>query len=175
VGQAGRVAFSDVLGEFKIFPIYIAGDFPVLVETEHPGAQKHWYRLNLGQLESARLFRFSQETIHSWTDQLEGGRKSGGLVIGSAPGLMKTLGRSGPLFPSIQPLLKGGAEPETYSLSPAGQLLVKEGLDRKFPRFLGVEVAEDLHLAKLLNSSGEVVWSELLMAPPDVVHVLGPY
>jgi hypothetical protein len=66
-------------------------------------------------------------------------------------------------------------KPETYAITNAGQLEVNAPLSVGATRFVAVQVPEGPVLARVENKSGTIIWSELVLAQPRIIDIVGPY
>ncbi len=177
VGYPGASALTDGQGYFSLENVPTFGDYPIYLETTLGSEFKHRYRVSTNRRGLLGLFRFSAEKIDSWLRQLEGGvSPDSGIVIAAFPQLAASQDR-GSLIAKVRPALKGSSlPPETYTLSPTEHLSEISPLDAQSARSISVQVPEGLNMAQVLHrTSGKVLWSELVIASPGVVNVLGPY
>lgn len=177
VGYPGASALTDAQGYFSLENVPTFGDYPIYLETTLGSEFKHRYRVNTSRRGALSLFRFSAEKIDTWLRQLEGGvSPDSGIVLAAFPQLAASQDR-GSLNAKVRPALKGSSlPPETYTLSPTEHLSEVSPLDAHSARSISVQVPEGLNMAQVLHrASGKVLWSELVIASPGVVNVLGPY
>jgi hypothetical protein len=173
VGQAQRAATTDRFGEFRINEVVAFGDHPIWLESLEASGHTHRYRI--GADGRARdLYRFAPERVASWIEQLEGGlHTESGMVVGAVPGLLP---KGAALNAGIAPLLPNSPlSPETYTLSSEDLLQVGQGMRAGAARFLSVQVPDGVNLLMLEDAAGKTVHSELLIASPGVINVVGPY
>jgi hypothetical protein len=168
-------------GRFNIENVLTVGDYPVYVETDAPAGYTHRYQLSPSQLQNATLYRLSDAAIQTWINQLEGAiSPDSGIVIAAAPGVLSAQPAKTKLTPIVQSLAPSPTlRPEVYTLSPAGQMQVGESLDAQNTRFISVQVPEGPAVARLIDperpTDQNLIWSELIMASPAVVNIIGPY
>jgi len=168
-------------GRFNLENVLTVGDYPVYLETDAPAGYTHRYQLSPGQLQNATLFRLSDAAIQTWINQLEGAiSPDSGIVIAAAPGVFSAQSAKTKLTPIVQSLAPSPTlRPEVYTLSPAGQMQVGEPMDAQNTRFISVQVPEGPAVARLIDpekpTDQNLIWSELIMASPAVVNIIGPY
>ena len=178
-GYPGASGLTDSQGYFSLENVPSFGDYPLYFETTTGTEFKHRYRIDPSQPRSVtlNLFRFSAEKLNFWLSQLEGGvSPDSGLVISAFPKVAASQDR-GSLHIKIRPVLKGAAlPPETYILNSNEQLSEVNSPNSRSTRAISVQVPEGLNIAQVLHSAnGKVLWSELVIASPGVVNVVGPY
>ncbi len=173
IGQEGRTAVTNTQGQFEITDVVTFGDHPIYLDVA-PNEQsfKHRYRLSPNEVTNKNLFYFSEQTVAHWVSQLEGGvSPMSGLIVGAVSRLEQekdaTL-RIGSL--EKKTLLS----PEVYALSANDELVADPKLGRGQVRFMGVQISEGANIPSIFNSAGEMIWSELVIAQPGVINVVGP-
>jgi hypothetical protein len=172
---SGQTAVTNTQGVFRFENVLTFGNQPLFVEAESNRGYPHRYKVNpkAGKLP---LFFMSEEQVHDWVGQLDGGISTeSGLIVGALPSLASVNEALKPV-PSIKSLaVDPTLSPETYTVSGSGQLLVKTPLSEANSRLLGVQVPEGPALIQLSDKDGKVLWSELLVVSPRVLSVVGPY
>lgn len=174
VGQAA-VATTGKRGDFEIRHVLSVGPYPLYLETETANGFTHRYRVLRERTEQLSLFRLSERQISSWIAQLSGGISAeSGIIVTALPQLAA---RHGELVPSARPLLPAvSLAPETYVLSTDGHLAPEARLKAETPRFVSVQVPEGPVIAQVEDSTqSRVLWSELLVAQPGIINLVGPY
>lgn len=174
VGQDGLTAITDSQGRFQIEGVLTsAGENLYLDAISDEKSFRHRYRI-ANPSEELGLFWFTEEEVNQWVSQLEGGISSAsGLVIGAFPGLASEVGAA--LDGRLLPLSDANLKPELYGLGAGNELLESNQLSASQSRLIGVQVPEGPNLLTFLNSRGESVYSEILVAQPGVINVVGPY
>ncbi len=175
VGQPAKRARTNAKGEFKIDGVLTVGNQPLFLQSDHQSSFTHRYRVVPEKLSNLVLFRLQKEQIETWMNQLAGGVSAeSGLVVVAMPQLVQQADEA--LFPAILPLHdKQSLTPETYSLSPTGQLQVNTPISSEAPRFLGVQIPEGAVIAQVENKAQKVIWSELVPTGKGIVNLIGPY
>ncbi len=175
LGQPSQSALTDRYGNFRFEEVIAFGDQPIFVEAEAKGGFPHRYKITPNQQDPLQLFTFRNEQIQVWLGQLEGGLSpQSGLLIGVYLGQPKSFSKD-ELLPKLLPLHANSTLlPETYTLAPNDQLQVKLPLEAESPRFLSVQIPEGANLAVVEDSRKNVIWSDLIVASPGVVNVIGP-
>jgi hypothetical protein len=176
VGQASRVATTDTRGRFTIDEVVTYGAHPIHLEVQSKGEFTHRYRVSPLRTQAVSLFRFSSAKVESWLRQLEGGvSPESGLVVAAFPQLVAASEKAS-LYPTVRPVqTTGGLTSESYILGVEDRLGVAVPMDQASPRTISVQVPEGLNLVRIENRAKRAVWSELVVASPGVVNVLGPY
>jgi hypothetical protein len=176
VGYPAAVAVTDKNGQFTLTGIPGYGPYPIYLETTSAQEFKHRYRMGPSHESNLALFRFSGARLELFLRQLEGGvSPESGLVVAAFPKLAAQ-GEKLSLIPRLRPVLPGmPLPPETYTVGPDERLDEKAALSRRSSRSLSVQVPEGLNIAQVIKSSKKVLWSELIIASPGVVNVVGPY
>ncbi len=172
---SGQTTVTNGSGSFQFPNVVTFGSQPLFVETESNHGYPHRYKLNPKSAKQP-LFELSEDQIHDWVGQLEGGVSSeSGLIVGALPTVAAANEDRKPI-PSIKTLATDPTlSPETYTLSSSGQLMVKTPLTAANSRVVGVQVPEGPALIQLTDKDGKVLWSELLVVSPRVLSVVGPY
>jgi hypothetical protein len=127
-------------------------------------------------MEDVDLFRLGDEQVRSWVSQLEGGvSPDSGLIVAAMPSLVQAYG-DGRLFASTQTLLGNTTlTPETYALSASGELLADRPLEGTSPRVVSVQIPTGPVVSQVTDNNQNVVWSQLVLAQPGVISMVGPY
>jgi hypothetical protein len=127
-------------------------------------------------MEGVDLFRMSDAQIQAWVGQLEGGvSPDSGLIVAAMPSLARRYGE-GRLFAGTKTLLGNRTlSPETYVVSQDGQLEEGKPLEMNASRFVSVQVPAGPVVSQVEDNNRNVVWSQLVLAQPGVVNVVGPY
>ncbi len=173
IGQEGKAAVTNTLGQFEISDVVVFGDYPLYLDVA-PNEQsfKHRYRLSPTEVSSKNLFYFNEQTVAHWISQLEGGVSPvSGLIVGAVSSLAKEKNAK-LLIGSLEK--KTSLAPEVYGLSGSDELIADPKLGQNQIRFIGVQVSEGANIPSVFNSAGEMIWSELVIAQPGVINVVGP-
>ena len=169
-------AVSGTKGIFKIENVMTFGDQAIYLETESQKSFPHRYKFSPNALENLTMFNMSDDQVHDWVGQLEGGMSSeSGLIVGALPTLAASEEDRKPQIETRSLSLSPTLSPETYTLSSSGQLLVKNPLTAVHSRFVSVQVPEGPTLVQALDKDGKVIWSEITVVSPRVLTVVGPY
>jgi hypothetical protein len=169
-------AVSGTKGIFKIENVMTFGDQAIYLETESQKSFPHRYKFSPNSLENLTMFNMSDDQVHDWVGQLEGGMSSeSGLIVGALPTLASSEEDRKPQIETRSLSLSPTLSPETYTLSSSGQLLVKNPLTAVHSRFVSVQVPEGPTLVQALDKDGKVIWSEITVVSPRVLTVVGPY
>ena len=176
VGQPSAVFFTTESGYFHLSEVYAVGTYPVFVETTTALGFKHRYRVLPGEMDGVDLFRLNDEQVRAWVAQLEGGvSPDSGLIVAAMPKLVQSYG-DGRLFPSTRTLLGNPTlTPETYTLSEAGDLQESKPLESASPRFVSVQIPTGPVISQVEDNNQNIVWSQLVLAQPGVISMVGPY
>lgn len=176
VGQPNAVFFTTESGYFHLSEVYAVGTYPVFVEMTTPVGFKHRYRVAPGKMEGLDLYRLNDDQVRGWVSQLEGGvSPDSGLVVAAMPSLVHQYG-DGRLFPSTHTLLGNATlTPETYTISSGGALEEGKPLEAAAPRFVSVQIPSGPVVSQVEDNNQNVVWSELVLAQPGVISIVGPY
>ncbi|MDR3607519.1 MAG: carboxypeptidase-like regulatory domain-containing protein [Oligoflexia bacterium] len=177
LGKATAVAQTDDHGRFQIPNVTTVGDYPVFIETDAAEGHTHRYQVKAQQLSSLTLYRLDSRAIEDWLNQLEGSiSPESGLIVAALPSLVASFGSTAHLQPEVQTLgsTEATLQPEVYTLDSTGQLEVHVPLDEQANRFISVQIPEGPALASLVDSSGQVVWSQIVVSSPGVVSLIGP-
>ena len=152
------------------------GTYPVFVETTTPIGFKHRYRVTPSNLDGVELYRLGDKQVRDWVAQLEGGvSPDSGLIVAAMPSLTKNYG-DGRLFPSTHSLLGNTTlTPETYTLSADGELEESKPLEAASPRYVSVQIPTGPVVSQVEDNNRNVVWSQLVLAQPGVISIVGPY
>lgn len=181
LGALNTHAETTRSGRFTIENVLTVGDYPVYVETDGTSGYTHRYQFSPNKLKDATLYRLSENAIQTWIMQLEGAiSPDSGIVIAAAPGLFKGQSAKAKLAPAVQSLAPNPTlRPEVYTLSSAGQMQVGQALDAQNARFVSVQVPEGPAIARIIDSEKpsdqNLLWSEMIMASPAVVNIVGPF
>jgi hypothetical protein len=177
VGQEKAHARANARGQFWLENALTWGNYPLFVQTDAESGYTHRYRVLPGETKNLQFYRLSKEQTDEWIQrQLTGGvSRDSGLLVAALPKIAASFSEEA-LFPSVSALLPNQTlQPETYTVSPRGQLLVNTPLIAESPRFLGAQVPEGLAIAQVEDRTQKVIWSELVPASPGVVNLIGPY
>lgn len=175
---SGQTTVTNGSGVFHLDNVIGFGNQPVYVEAEMNRGYPHRYKLNLTDGKSGKLplFVMSEEQVHEWVGQLEGGISTeSGLIVAALPTVAAANEDKKPM-PTIKTLATDPTlVPETYTVSSSGQLQVKTPMSATNSRLVGVQVPEGPAIVQLTDRDGRVLWSELLVISPRVLSVIGPY
>ena len=174
IGQPQATVMTDAAGNFQLQQVMGVADRPLYLETDGRTGYTHRYRVTPSSFYGVTLFRLRPEQIQNWVGQLEGGiSPDSGLAMGALPGLVNA-NPGQQLFPQFQSVLtSSNLPPETYTLvSDEDHLVTNTPLDSLSPRFVGVQLADGPILGKVEDKSQNVIWSELLIASPDVLNLI---
>lgn len=176
VGQSAASAITDGAGNFYINNVITISNLPIIVETNTQSGYTHRYRLKSHELNGVTLYRFGSDDVGSWISQLVGGVSSeSAIVVGAAPKLVAKHDNQ-QLYPTITTLAQDATlRPEIYTISDTGAFREKTPLSEISPRFISFQVPEGLAQVSLETQNHQPVWSELMMASPGVINVIGPY
>jgi hypothetical protein len=176
IGQPNAVFFATESGYFNLSEVYAIGSYPVYAETSTPQGFKHRYRITPGKMENIELFRMSDAQVQGWVSQLEGGvSPDSGMIVAAMPKLTRRYG-DGRLFTGTRSLLPNRTlNPETYLISEEGALEAGKPLEIAASRFISVQVPAGPVVSYVEDNNRNVVWSQLVLAQPGVVNVVGPY
>ncbi len=174
VGQPYAEVVTNKRGAFALDVWTVSGQ-PLYVESIGRTGYVHRHRVLPEAMTRVALFRFAESQVRAWVDQLQGGiSPESGLLVGAIPSLTAAKPEE-PLFPEIKPLLENTTiVPEAYSLSGEDHLMVNAPLDIEKPRFLAVQIPEGASIAALVDRDGKAAWSDLIIASPGVINVVGP-
>ncbi len=175
LGQSAATALTGARGTFRISGAWILQGHPLYLETEAKEGFTHRYKMTPSQGQPLSLFRMSQSQIRGWTDQLEGGLSTlSGMVIGAVSSEI-IQSASGEIQVSIRSSQGSSAiNPEAYALDASDGLQDSGSLTKTQTRFIGVQVPEGPTVIALKNRDKQTVWSDLVVASPGVVNVVGP-
>lgn len=176
LGQPSVAGSTDLQGNFKFEGVVTALNYPIFVETDRGAGFTHRYQVIPEVMENIFFYRIPVRIVREWLEQLEGGiDNQSGLVVAAMPQLVDKFEHLD-LLPNIRTLMTSKELfPETYTLSPAGELKVHQPLHPYGSRFIGVQIPEGLNIAELIDHSENSFWSELLMSSPGVINMIGPY
>jgi len=173
IGQDGKAAVTDTRGTFEIRDVVTFGDYPLYVDVApNEKSFKHRYRIRANETKGKSLFYFSEPIVAHWVSQLEGGVSPfSGLVVGAVPSIAqeKTAYVRVGNFDKKAPL-----SPEAYTLMADDSLNGSQKIGNGNVRFIGVQIPEGPNVPTVLGPAGEVLWSELVIAQPGVINVVGP-
>lgn len=178
VGQPRSSAITDASGNFELKNVVFHDGMPIQIETRAHGEHVHRYRLMASSAdldESQAFYRFSPSQVDQLIGQLEEGVSSdSGLAIAAVPGLTAaSTGRQA--FAQVYTVAKGETfDPETYALDSRGRLRVSEPLIEGAPRFIAVQIPSGLAMARVSDEAKKAYWSQMVVASPKVINVLGP-
>jgi hypothetical protein len=175
VGQPGKSTITAHDGSFVLNDVVSLAGQPLFLEVSGNQGFTHRYRVVPTRGAQLTLFRFDEEQIRFWLDQLEGGiSPDSGMILAALPAATAAAG-DGNLTPSVRPLARRATlAPETYTLSAQDRLMVRTPLRSGRARFLAVQVPEGINIAQTDDRQSHTTWSELVIASPGVVNVLGP-
>jgi len=175
VGQT-KEAVTRQNGSFEVENIIVIGQYPVFVETEVRTGYTHRYRMMPGHLEKVSLFRLSPRQVDEWLGQLEGGISAdGGLVVAAVPQVVASRPQDR-LVPALMTLVdRQSLTPETYTVMASGQMREELPLAATATRFISLQVPEGPVVAEIRDKNKNQVWSELIIASPGVINLVGPY
>ncbi|MCM2323131.1 MAG: hypothetical protein NDJ90_07690 [Oligoflexia bacterium] len=177
VGGSPRArTVTDGNGGFVIGDVIVVGDYPVFIESEARDQFVHRYERAPARLSDVTLFRFDNAQVDGWIAQLQGGiSPESGLILALAPREVMEAQAGSPLFARIESLAAVATlEPETYAISPSGQLQPGVALDAESPRIMGVQVSEGPTLLSVDGQDQRVVWSRMTVTSRGVISVIGP-
>jgi len=179
-----QVVDTDRDGAFVLQRVVVAGDYPVVMETEAPGSYKYRYQIRVSQgdanVSGLQLFRLRSPDVQAWISELEGGLSpESGLVVGALPRFLSEVVPAtdrAEMFPGAQPLLERPTlQPESYTLSEQGHLLVNTPMSVVRSRYVGVQLPEGPVMTFVEDKAQNRVWSEVIFAQPGVINLVGPY
>ncbi len=175
VGQPNAVFFTTESGYFHLSEVFAVGSYPVFVETTTPTGFKHRYRVTPAHLDGVDLYHMGEQQVRAWVSQLEGGvSPDSGLIVAAMPGLVQRYG-DGRLFPETRTLLSGATlTPETYTLDGDGSLDEGKPLEASASRYVSVQIPTGPVVTQVEDNNQNVVWSQLVLAQPGVISVVGP-
>lgn len=175
-GTSGLDVFTGADGYFEIPEVLTVSDYPVYLETDQAGGFTHRYEIGPDNMDNAILYRLGNQQISEWVDQLEGGVSAeSGLAVVAVPSTVMDQAGTRKLRPRITSLLANPSLiPETYTISPSGELKVQRSIYSKLPRFVSVQLSEGPFAAELIDETDQLVWSHLLIAQPRIINILGP-
>jgi hypothetical protein len=178
-GQTAAVAVTKKGGEFVIGNVVTMGAYPLHIETTV--AKGFTYRTKLHRspdqpLNDVVLYQMSDQQITDWVNQLEGGvSPESALIISAVPTVIST-GEEETLYPATKAVLDHSIlQPETYTVGVDGKLKVGVPFTPATARALSVQVPEGPVIHMVQDKNGKTIWSELVIASPKVVNVVGPY
>ncbi len=176
LGRSSASTQSDSHGRFQFSDILAVADHPVLIETDSMDGYTHRYQLRKDQLSSATLYRLDPSAVEEWLGQLEGSISSeSGLVVAALPSLVTGTNEVAHLQPAVQSLdTSGTLFPEVYTVDDTGQLEVHAPLSEHANRFVSVQIPEGPALVSAVDASGQPTWSEIVVASPRVINLIGP-
>lgn len=173
IGQDGKTAVTDTRGAFEVRDVVTFGDYPIYVDVApNEKSFKHRYRIRANEMKDKALFYFSENVVSHWVSQLEGGVSPfSGLVVGAVPAIAS----ENAAFIRIGSFdRKDSLSPEAYALSNEETLKGDQKLGNGNVRFIGVQIPEGPNVPTILAPNGEALWSELVIAQPGVINVVGP-
>jgi hypothetical protein len=176
IGQPDVAGMTDSEGKFNFDQVLTISNYPLFVETDRGAGFTHRYKVLPSQMDHLTLNRIPVRVIHDWLGQLEGGvNNQSGLVVASLSKMIQEHPELD-LFPSIHTLNhSSNVGPETYTLSPTSELRVGTPLQALDHRFIGVEIPEGAVIVQAAEKNNTIFWSELTIASPGVINVIGPY
>jgi hypothetical protein len=180
LGHSVAPTLTDRLGKFSVSSVILFSNHPLIFETDSQKGFTHRYQIPAqkildSQTESLTLYRFSENTIYNWSDQLAGGVSADtGVLIAALPHLEHVLSQH-LLYPAVHPGEKDASFiPEAYTLSATGFLEVQTALFEINPRFFSVNLPSGFVHAQLQNEMGQPYWSDMIYSSPDVISVVSP-
>lgn len=177
LGSVSARTQSDSSGGFSISNVLSVGDYPLYLETDSLNGYTHRYQVSPDQASSLVLYRLAVKQIQSWLSQLEGNiSPESGMIVAAAPNLVSERGDGAGLIANVSSMASNPAlKPEVYTLSADGSLQVSQPLDTYNSRFFSIQVPEGPVEVKVTDPHGRVAWSQIFMASPSVVNVVGPF
>ncbi len=175
LGQAQQLVRTDRSGRFALEGVNRFGDHPLFLEVDGKGDFTHRYRVIASRTRDLALFRVGSAQVEGWIRQLEGGvSPESGLVLAVFPQLVAASPQE-KLSPVVSPLqAASGLVPETYVLDAEDHLNAATPMSAQNSRTVAVQVPEGLNLCRVVDAQRHTLWSELLVASPGVINVLGP-
>ena len=173
-GQS-NTAITDRQGLFSLSNVGTIGSYPIYLEAQATTGFTHRYTFDPDSLDSVELFHFSAEQVDLWLRQVEGDVSfQSGLVVGALKGLTAKHCTPGTEFyPGVAPLIEGILAPESYVLSPEGEMLAATPMAKGRSRFVSLEIPEGPVVAFFGDKQGRR-WSELIVSQRGVINVIGP-
>lgn len=167
---------TDETGSFLIDHVLSVADYPIYLETDAQNGFTHRYQVSPATAAQLALYRLNEKTIQAWVSQLEGSiSPESGLVVAAAPNLVSGAGANAKLSPAVHSLAASPTlRPEVYTLAGDATLQVSKPLDLENSRFISVQVSEGPIEVSLLDAKGSAAWSEIFMASPAVINMIGP-
>jgi len=176
IGQTSAMSATTTSGSFEIQNVTRVGTYPLFFETDlnHEYTHRYQVKTEITDLSHLVFYRLSGEQIQSWVGQLEGGLSAeSGLAVAALPQTVAQNVQT-PLMPVVAPLgTDATLIPETYIIASDGQLKERVPLSDS-SRFISVQVPEGASIAQLEDKSQRSYWSELFIASPGVINILGP-
>jgi hypothetical protein len=178
-GQTASAAVTKKNGQFTIGNVVTIGAYPLHIETTV--AKGFTYRTRLhrseGQLlDNVILYQMDDMQITEWVNQLEGGVSPESAVIISAVPTVVSTAEAEVLYPATKSAIEQSTlQPETYTVGADGKLRVGVPFSPATSRALSVQVPEGPVIHFVSDKNGKTIWSELVIASPRVVNVVGPY
>lgn len=170
---AGKTGTLDQ-GYFQVSDVLRFGDHPVIVETRSDEGPVHRYQLtnNSGN----DLYWFSRDSLIALVSPFrEDVRSDGGLVIAAYPHLLQQV-EERQIYPKFEAISDRSRPPVPfYSLSIEGQGLYLAPLEKDTSRVIAVQVPAGPVRVSLNEELKGMFWSELIVASPGVINVVGPY
>lgn len=175
-GTSGLDVLTGSDGYFEIPEVLTVSDYPVYLETDQAGGFTHRYEISPDNIDNAILYRLGNQQISDWVDQLEGGvsAESALAVVAVPTAVIEQVGGR-KLRPRVSSLLDNPSLiPETYTISPSGELKVQRSIYSKLPRFVSVQLSEGPFAAEVVDEKDQLIWSHLLIAQPRIINIVGP-
>lgn len=176
LGSPSTRAQTDSQGSFSIEKVLVVGNYPVYFETDYAKGFTHRYQVMPAKLAQVDLFRMSDRMIQEWMGQLAGSiSPESGVLVAAAPNLVSEWGNQAKLNVGVSSLASNPVlKPEVYTVSAEGSLEVDQPLSESDFRFFSVQLPAGPLEVKINDSAGHLAWSQLLMASPAVINVVGP-
>jgi hypothetical protein len=182
VGQASRVGITDKKGVARIAKVATFGSYPIYVDVVRDDkSYKNRYRVLPSENEARPLYFFDEKRASGWISQLAGGVSPvSGLIVGVVPASAlspKSQVREAALENHLRIGTfdkKGSLVPERYLLDGNDHLLSESRVSPGLDRFIGVQVPEGVAIPSVIDSKGQLVWSQIVYAQPGVINVVGP-
>lgn len=177
LGSVSTHSQTDSFGSFTIDHVLKVGNYSIYFETDAQNGFTHRYQVSSSNVSDVVLYRLNEKLIQGWVNQLEGSiSPESGLIVAAAPNLVSASGKRAKLFPSVRSLSSNPTlRPEVYTLSGDGSLQVSTALDADNFRFISLQIPEGPAQVTLTEAKGGIAWSEMIMASPAVINMIGPF
>jgi hypothetical protein len=179
IGQAGKMGITDRYGDLKISKVTYFEGFPIYVDVlKNEKSYKNRYRVRSNSIgdRPLSLYYFDEKRVNGWLTQLSGGLSPySGIIAGIAPSAVfgKVAADTRHLKIGILEK-KSSLVPERYMLTAKEQLVSDLPLTPETNRYIGVQIPEGPAIPTIVDSSGGLLWSELVYAQPGVINVISP-